>query len=268
MRNPVPRIRSLTALWPALRSAPLSLLLLALPAAAAAAPLTALEQRWLQGIWPVVSHAKARQLPLDIVVQPQPTPQAAPLSLGFVDGRCKLVLSMRGNPEAEATLARIAPQLLDATLELMAAHELGHCHRYLDGVWKGGLPAGFVANEPQGLDAQQRARYREMQSSRREEAYGDLVGLAWTRARHPALYAALQAWLCAERAADRIPGSPHDTLAWVRLAEKPEALEAPGGSDSIFAAAAPLWARGLVGSADGADGSADGSEAGDAAAGD
>jgi len=38
-------------------------------------------------------------LPLDIVVQPQPTPGKAPLALAFVDGRCKLVLSMRENPK-------------------------------------------------------------------------------------------------------------------------------------------------------------------------
>ena len=100
---------------------------------AAAADLSPTEQRWLRGSWPVVAYAKAAGMPLDIVVQPQPTPGLAPLALAFIDGRCKLVLSMRGNPEAEATLARIEPELVGPTLELMAAHELGHCRRYLDG---------------------------------------------------------------------------------------------------------------------------------------
>ena len=94
-----------------------------------AADLTPTEQRWLNGAWPVVQFAKAAKFPLDIVVQPQPSPGAAPLALAFVDGRCKLVLSMRGNAEAQATLDRIEPGALDATLQLMAAHELGHCRR-------------------------------------------------------------------------------------------------------------------------------------------
>src|SRR6185295_16769197 len=119
-------------------------------AAGMAAELSAVENRWLQGAWPVVAFAKQAQLPLDIVVQPQPAPGQAPLGLAFVDGRCKLVLSMRGNAEAEATLERIEPALLGPTLELMAAHELGHCRRYLDGAWMG-LPAGFSAIEPEGV---------------------------------------------------------------------------------------------------------------------
>ncbi|MGZ5205731.1 MAG: hypothetical protein ACXWIG_01290, partial [Caldimonas sp.] len=114
------------------------------------ADLTDTELRWLQGSWPVVAYARKTGIPLDVVVQPQLAPGAAPLALAFVDGRCKLVLSMRGNPEAEATLERIEPELLDATLELMAAHELGHCRRYLDGAWYG-LPAGFTASVPDDL---------------------------------------------------------------------------------------------------------------------
>lgn len=69
-----------------------------LPVSAAAADLTATETRWLQGAWPVVSWARETRLPLDIVVQPQPTPGTPPLAMAFVDGRCKLVLSMRGSP--------------------------------------------------------------------------------------------------------------------------------------------------------------------------
>ena len=202
--------------------------------------LTALEQRWLQGVWPVVVFARASALPLDIVVQPQPTPGAAPLALAFVDGRCKLVLSMRGNPQAQATLDRIEPGLLGATLELMAAHELGHCRRYLAGAWYG-LPAGFAAHVPTGLGAAWRALFADMQAARREEGYADLVGLAWARQRHAQHYPALRAWLLAERSTDLVPGSHHDTGVWVRLAGDGHALaRAP-----MFDAAATLWAAGL-----------------------
>jgi hypothetical protein len=206
-----------------------------------AADLSATEMRWLQGAWPVITHARAAQMPLDIVVQPQPTPGAAPLALAFIDGRCKLVLSMRGNPQAQDTLDRIAPDLLDATLELMAAHELGHCRRYLDGAWFG-LPAGFVASLSPALGADVRAAWADMQAARREEGYGDLVGLAWTQQHHPQRYARLHAWLVAERSTDRIAGSHHDTLAWVQLARSGFApTEA-----SMFSTAAAVWAEGLA----------------------
>ena len=206
-----------------------------------ASELTPTEERWLSGVWPVVSYAKEAKLPLDIVVQPQPTPGAAPLALAFIDGRCKLVLSMRGNPQAQATLERIDPDVLDPTLELMAAHELGHCRRYLDGAWYG-LPTGFTANIPDAPSPELRAAYATMSATRREEGYGDLVGLAWTQQRHPQHYASLHAWLVAERSHERIPGSHHDTLAWVDLAKNGFALT----QMSIFEAAASLWIAGLV----------------------
>ncbi len=214
--------------------------LLALPACLAA-DLTPTEMRWLRGAWPVIVFVRNVNLPLDIVVQPQDSPGAAPLALAFVDGRCKLVLSMRGNAQAEATLERIEPDILDATLELMAAHELGHCRRYLDGAWYG-LPAGFNATLPEALRPELRTDYVNMKAARREEGYGDLVGLAWAQQQHPRQYARLHAWLVSERSRDLLPGSHHDTLAWVRLAQDGGSLAGP----SIFAAADRLWAVGLA----------------------
>jgi hypothetical protein len=206
------------------------------PAACLANDLTPLESRWVRGVWPVVAFAKSAGLPLDVVVQPQPTPGAAPLALGFVDGRCKLVLSTRGNAEAQATLDRIDPDLLDAALELMAAHELGHCRRYLDGTWMT-PPARFSAEAPSSPRAELAAALHGMRAVRREEAYADLVGLAWSWHRHRSKYARLHSWLLDERARDLLPGSHHDTLAWVRLAGDGQALAHP----SIFEAAAMLW---------------------------
>ena len=180
-------------------------------------------------------------MPVDVVVQPQDAPEAAPLALGFKDGRCKLVLSLRGNPEGEAAMQRLPAGLEEAALELMAAHELGHCRRYLDGVWFH-LPAGFSAGQaPEGLSPELRRAYLSMKSTRREEGYGDLVALSWTALRHPADYAALHAWLTAERGRDLLPGSHHDTLAWLKLAKDPRAL----GSASMFEAALPVWQAGL-----------------------
>lgn len=209
-------------------------------AAALAAELTPTEARWLRGAGPVLSFARQSGMPLDVVVQPQPTPDQAPLALAYQQGRCKLVLSMRGNAEAQATLDRIPGDLLDAALELMAAHELGHCRRYLDGAWFG-TPSHFVASTPDIPNPLLRAAYLHMQGVRREEGYADLVGLAWTQRRHPQLYARLHAWLVAERSRDLLPGSHHDTLAWLRLVHDGRAW----GAAPDFARCGEVWAAGL-----------------------
>ena len=122
----------------------------------------------------------------------------------------------------------------------MAAHELGHCQRYLAGVWHG-LPGGFTAGTPAEIGPEMRAAYLDMKAARREEGYADLVGLAWTWQQHPKLYARLYAWLVAERSIDLLPGSHHDTLAWMRLADDGSALAHP----SIFAGSSALWAAGI-----------------------
>jgi hypothetical protein len=202
----------------------------------AAADLTPVEKHWLEGIWPVVTYAKENGLPLDLVIQPQPAAGEAPLAMAFIDGRCKLVLTMRGNDAAQAVLDRIPDGLLGPALELMAAHELGHCRRHLDGAWLR-TPSGFAPTAPPGLAIDLRATYLEMQAQRREEAYADLVGLAWGERHHADRYAALQAWLVGERSADLIDGSPHDTLAWIRSAADHRSL----GGRTIFDAADAVW---------------------------
>lgn len=206
-----------------------------------AVELSATETRWLKHAQPVLAFARAQQLPLDIVVQPQAEPGAAPLAMAFINGRCKLVLTMRGNPEAQATLDRIDPTLLDAALELMAAHELGHCRRHLDGHWHV-LPAGFVAARTDGISPELHGAFVRMKATRREEAYADLVGLAWIQATRPRDYARVHAWLSAERARDLLPGSHHDTLAWLALAREGVGT----GRGTMFTRAMPLWTEGLA----------------------
>jgi hypothetical protein len=99
-----------------------------------------------------------------------------------------------------------------------------------------------MASDSEELDPELRSAYLNMKAARREEGYGDLVGLAWTQQHHPQQYAKLHAWLVAERSKDLIQGSHHDTLAWVRLAVRGTAL----AHSSIFAGSAALWAAGLA----------------------
>jgi hypothetical protein len=207
--------------------------------------LTEVETRWLTLSWPAITYAREQGLPLDIVVQPQPTPGNAPLAMAYVDGRCKLVLSMRGNPDAQTTLDEIPPALLTPVVEAMAAHELGHCWRYVRGAWHT-VPAGFAptreADIPGTPDPRLAERLREMQQTRREEAFADLVGLAWTAQQHPKHYAQVHAWLLKFRDEPAHPGSHHDTVAWIRLVPQASAF-AP--ATSLFDQAWPLWQQGL-----------------------
>ena len=219
-------------------------LLAALAAPAVQAQLTETESRWIAAATPVLAYAQAQGLPLDVVVQPQPDPDAAPLAMGFVDGRCKLVLTMRGEAaRPDAMLAGAAPALKPLLMEAMAAHEVGHCWRTVQGAWHA-VPAGFAAEPaPVAGDDAERARWRaEMAATRREEGFADLVGLAWTLRRHPAQYAAVHAWLSGVRAEPVVAGSHHDTRAWVRLAADGAAL---AGGESPFEAALALWREGL-----------------------
>jgi hypothetical protein len=213
--------------------------------AAAHDALTDTERAWVAAAMPVVRHARALNLPLDIVVQPDAQPDASPIALAIRDSRCKLVLSMRGNPSADAMQAGLPDGHFEAIAQAVFAHETAHCWRWTQGVWHA-LPAGFSdAPEdptPATADAAALAALAlSMRETRREEAYADLVGLAWTARQHPADYAAVRLWMGRFRD-DALPGDHHDTTPWLRLADDPTAFAADA---DVFAAAGPLWERGL-----------------------
>jgi hypothetical protein len=210
--------------------------------ASARPDLTDTEFKWLKAGAPVLAYAKEQRLPIDIVVQPQATAYHAPLAMGYVDGRCKLVLSMRGNAQAESTLVDAAPALVPVLIEAMVAHELGHCWRYVQGAWHT-LPAGFTNAADDKTDDQELAeKRREMRDTRREEGLADLIGLAWTLKWHPDLYAQVHAWLEKTRADQPVPGSHHDTRAWVQLAKDRSVFPSAG---TPFEQAWAVWQRGL-----------------------
>lgn len=210
--------------------------------AESAVDLTATERKWLESALPVLIYAREQHLPLDIIVQPQPTPGETPLGMAYVDGRCKLVLSMRGNAEAQATLDRIPRGLIGPVVEAIAAHEMAHCWRHVRQSW-GTVPAGIGTKPRAGqLKPEQIELLTDMWRTRREEAYADLVGLAWTLWHHPRLYGDVHAWLVRLRAQQEVDTGPHDTRAWVQLASDP-ARFVPAAT--IFDQAEPLWESGL-----------------------
>lgn len=211
---------------------------------AAGAQLTETESRWLHHGWPALTYAHQQKLPLDVVVLPTAKEGDAPLAMGFHDGRCKLVLAMRGNPEAEKTLASIPAPLVSAAVEAMMAHELAHCWRRVRGHWRA-LPAGFVdaAVKPQAEGGEIAALRREMRDARREEAFADLVGLAWTLRRHAGQYAQVHAWFTRMREDQPVVGAHHDTRTWIRLAADPAAFPS---APTPFEQVETLWKTGLA----------------------
>ena len=211
--------------------------------AQADASLTALETRWLQAGMPVLSFAKALKLPVDIIVQPESKPNDVPLAMGFENGRCKLVLSMRGNANVEGILANLPAEQRPVAIEAMMAHEMGHCWRYLHGVWHQ-LPAGMVEAVPaRGEYRELSHEQKEMAETRREEGFADLAGLAWTFDHHPELYQQVYRWFEQLRHDQPASGSYHDTRTWIRLARNPDGFKS---GDSPFEQIMPMWKQGLL----------------------
>lgn len=209
----------------------------------AGAALTDMETRWLRAAGPVLAYARNIGLPIDIIVQPQARTSDVPLAMGFMDGRCKLVLSMRGNPDAEKVLANVAPGQHAVLMEAMAAHEVGHCWRYVQGAWHK-LPSGFVeSGEVRASDPSLVKEARRMRENRREEGFSDLVALAWTKRHHPASYGQVYDWLHALRDKVEVPGSGHDTRAWIRLASSPAIFPT---TETPFQDASDAWSEGLL----------------------
>jgi len=211
-------------------------------AGAQAAELTALEQRWLQAATPVLVYSQQLKLPIDITVQPHARATDVPLAMGYHRGRCKLVMSLRGNPQAEAVFAGVPVEQQGELIEAMAAHEIAHCWRHTKGAWNA-LPAGFTeVGEESASDASLLGIARALRETRREEAFADLAALAWTRQHNPHAYARVHGWLATVRAG-QTPRGGHDTRAWVALAGDGQRF---GSAGAPFEDAEPLWREGLL----------------------
>jgi hypothetical protein len=206
------------------------------------AELTTIEMKWLHAGAPVLTYAELQHLPIDIIVQPEAKPGDAPLAMAVKDDRCQLVLSMRGNTEAEATLKNVPADQVDLVIEAMTAHEIAHCWRYMHGVWHT-VPAGFVEAGDLAQDSEHRQLQLQMRETRREEGFADLVGLAWTLREHPEHYAMVHTWLEQIRKDQPVAGGYHDTRLWVQLAQDSSVF---ANGESPFEQASKIWNIGLL----------------------
>jgi len=208
--------------------------------------LTTTETKWLEAADPVLAFAVAQGLPIDVVVRPRSEAGDVPFSVGVQDHRCKLILSMRNRADAELTLADVPASLHATLIEAMTAHEVAHCWRYIHGVWNT-MPAGFVEPLSSNDNASLAGKKQQMRSTRREEAYADLVALAWTQQQHPAKYAEVYAWLLRLRQDQPVAGSYHDSRIWLDLAQDAKVFPT---SATPFEQVQALWLKGLLAIAD------------------
>lgn len=176
--------------------------LLICPSALADSRLTALEREWLAASGPALSHALSLGLPIRISVQPTSGAGFSPLSMGFADGVCRFVVSLRENPAAEASLLGAPPESRALLIGAMAFHEIAHCWRDVKGLW-GSSPSGPLLGDQAQLS---------------EEAFADLAALAWVWTERPAHAPQVQAWIEAVRSEGSLSMERHRTLPWVVLA--------------------------------------------------
>lgn len=209
--------------------------------AVADARLTERETMWLSAGLPVLRYAARESLSIDVVVQPDDQPGASPVAMGIRNGRCTLVVSMRGNAEIDSLSSSVPPTLFAPVAQAIFAHEVAHCWRFTRGAWHSAPAEPVDAAGSESATALQSAE-REMRLTRREEGYADLVGLAWTLHAHPGQYEQVRAWLSAYRRDPAIPGDHHDTGLWIDLARDKSAF-APAAN--LFLQANGVWERGL-----------------------
>jgi hypothetical protein len=197
------------------------------------------EVKWLAAAEPVLTFAGAAGFPIDVVVQPRSTAADVPVAMGVRDRRCKLILSLRDKPDAEASLQDMPVEQHAILIEAMVAHEMAHCWRFTQGTWHTS-PAGFV--EPtESAAVTLMAKRREMRVTQREEGYADLVALAWILQKYPDRYAMVHSWFERMRHDQPVVGSYHDTRVWLQLAKDPAAF--PHGN-SPFDRVETMWVMG------------------------
>ncbi|HEX8615435.1 MAG TPA: hypothetical protein VF800_29490 [Telluria sp.] len=204
---------------------PCAAVLLALAgSAASAAPAT--EAQWIAAATQAVAYGRAQGMPIALeVVDGNGLPGHTPVGLASENGRCTLVVSAGNNPTADKLSAMIAPELLDTFLAGAAMHEVGHCHRRLN---------GFPHNEKLLPVVAWIGPVRDWfaRRVRTEEAYADMTAVAWIARFHPDRYTALVNEMLRVRTRFREP--KHDTVALLEraLAEGPQ-----DANENLFAQA-------------------------------
>lgn len=199
-------------------------------AAQAAAPAT--EAQWIAAATRAVEYGRAHGIPISLEIKVgNGLPGHTPIGLASENGFCTLVVSARDNPTADRLTAMIAPDLLELFLDGAAMHELGHCHRRLQGYPHNERLLPIVAWIKPVQDWFNRR-------IRTEEVYADMTEVAWLARHHPQRYRPLLEQIVKVRT--RFWEPRHDTLPWLHNAMAAGPVDGPG---DLFALAGTLMVR-------------------------
>ncbi|UUZ52916.1 hypothetical protein LP419_27815 [Massilia sp. H-1] len=167
----------------------------------------ATEAQWIAAASAAVAFGQARGMPIALEVQGGDGLSGhTPVGIWSENGRCTLVVSARDNPTADRVSAMVDPAVLALFLAGAAMHEVGHCHRRLQ---------GYPHNEKLLPVVAWMAPVRRWFTRRilTEEAYADMTEVAWLARYHPAQYGAVMREIVKVRTHFREP--KHDTLPWL-----------------------------------------------------
>lgn len=185
-------------------------LALACASAAAHAGAPASEAQWIAAANTAIEFARAQGMPIELQIEAgKHLSGHTPIGIRSANGRCAIVVSARDNPTADKLSAMIAPELLELFLTGAAIHEVGHCHRRLNGYPHNERLLPVVAwIAPVKHWFQRRIRT--------EEAYADMTEVAWLARYHPQHFKPMLDEIVKVRTRFREP--KHDTLAWLEIA--------------------------------------------------
>lgn len=190
------------------------------------------EAQWIAAAARAVDYGRAHGMPISLdVLAGNGLPGHTPIGLASENGSCTLVVSVRDNPTADKLSAMIPPEVLQLFLDGAAMHEVGHCHRRLRGYPHNERLLPIVAWITPVRDWFARR-------VRAEEAYADMVEVAWLARHHPERFHELVAHIVKVRTRFREPR--HDTLRWLDAALSHGPVDDGG---DVFALADQLMAR-------------------------
>ncbi|HEY0062514.1 MAG TPA: hypothetical protein VGC21_10355 [Telluria sp.] len=185
-----------------------TLALLACAQVQAATPAT--EAQWIAAARAAVAFGQAQGLPIELEVQSGDGLSGhTPVGIWSENGRCTLVVSARENPTADRVSSMVDPSVLDLFLTGAAIHEVGHCHRRLQGYPHNEKLLPIVA----WITPVKQWFTRRILT---EEAYADMTEVAWLARYHPQQYEQVMQEIYKVRTRFREP--KHDTLPWLDIA--------------------------------------------------
>ena len=209
-RLPFPALPTLLrTLWLALLLSLLSLL----PVRPAAA------QDWEQVAAGMLQRPEFEALPLQILPPRGQSLGGSPVEMQFQSGQCLLKLRTRGNPVAEWLLAQAQPEDRTLWMQAVLVHEIAHCWRWQQAHDPSLQQLATLMASPGARTDAAVARQVQRQLGQ-EEAFADVVALAWVAGAAPQRFEAILQAFQRLRSDPRLSAGPHDTRAALQRVQR------------------------------------------------